>query len=185
MSLRVSLNSRVWNFMFFKFMYSFAIPYLYVMPSDGVLPAVLSYCLPNPSSQQVPLLSWLHVRACVRAYILVVVGVLLFQPQEAWSADLSCRPALMGPSFGLFVGIHSFSGCQCSLWLKRNIFSQHRQLLSSWWKWRKCAEALVNPTIWELGSPTLIKCFLWLHLLRLKITYFHRGWERISWGHTF
>lgn len=154
MSLRVSLNSRVWNFMFFKFIYSFAIPYLYVMSSDDILPAVLSDCLPNPSSQQVPLLSWLHVHACMHAYVRacvrVVVGVLLFQLQEAWSADLSCRPALMGPSFGLFIGIHSFSGCQYSLWLKRNIFSQHRQLLSSWWKWRKCWEALVNPTIWEL-----------------------------------
>lgn len=144
MSLRVSLNSRVWNFMFFKFMYSFTISYLYIMCSD-TLPC---YALLSVHQTLLPRKS---------LYFHVFMRVLVCAPTRgsvSASGGLISRPelqpALMDPSFWLFVGIHSFSGCQCSLWLKRNIFSQHWQLLSSWGKWRKCREALVNPTIWEL-----------------------------------
>lgn len=144
MSLRVSLNSRVWNFMFFKFMYSLAISYLCIMYSD-ILPcyALLSVHQTLLPSKSLCFHVFMCVLVCVRACGSVSAsGGVISRPE--------LQPALMDPSFWLFVGIHSFSGCHCSLWLKRNIFSQHRQILPSWWKWRKCREALVNPTIWEL-----------------------------------
>lgn len=128
MSLRVSLNSRVWDFMFFKFMYSFAISYLYIMYSDDIVPCYALLCV----HQTLLLTSCLYVCAHV---------VLLFQPQEPRSADLS------DGSFLLTVPWSSFF-----LRLSVQLVTKEKQL-------RKGRAALVNPTIWELVVQPCLNVF--------------------------